>query len=121
MIYTSANIKSLLFEEKFRKKVKQGGIYGTYNYPVFKFPKVCISHIVRDAFISDDNEIMFEIETLDNDVGRSLAAALEESEYSVLAKIVAEQSKTIINGKINVIKILFVHMVKHEPSYLKKN
>jgi len=120
-IYASNNIREIFQRQEFRERIEQGALFGTYNYPKLEFPKTRISHVVRDAFISDDMEIMFEIETLRNKGGRELARLLEQSEFSALAKMVARLSKVVVGGKIEVIDIPFVHMVKHEPSYLKKN
>lgn len=120
-IYTSTNIKTLFNNSKFRNKIAAGALYGTFNYPVLEFAKDKISHVVRDAFISDDMEIMFEIETLINDEGRALRDVLIQSEFGALAKMVAKLSKGNVDGKLKVLDIAHVHMVNYEPSYFKKN
>lgn len=120
-IYTSENIRSLFESPEFRAKIERCEIYGTFNYPMIDFPKNRISHVVRDAYISDDEEIMFQIETLDNEEGRSLNELLSSSEYSVLAKMVAKLSKVVVDGKLQVLDIKHVHMVKYEPTHLKKD
>lgn len=113
-IYASDNVEDILTQSGFREKLKSKQLFGTFGNPLIKFPKEEISHWVCDAFISKDKEIMFEIETLDNEPGRRLSELLEKSEYAAIAKLVARLSKTVVNGKLTIYDIKHVHMVEYD-------
>lgn len=123
-IYTTENIKAIFERPEFLSRIANNALYGTFGCPVElynNFPKEMISHVVRKAYISDDMEIQFLIETLNNEAGKSLAKILEKSEFNAIAKMVARMSKTVVNGKFKVHDIVHVHMVKYEPINSKKD
>jgi len=109
-IYTSENIIELFTRPSFREKIRNRTICGSYNIVKLKISKEEVSHIVIDAFVTGDKEVMFSIETLQNDLGVELELDLIAGK-SVLGKVVTRLSNMIIDGKVKVCDIRYVHIV----------
>ena len=111
-IYSKSNIKELFESDNFVEKVLNEQVVGTIGFKeIKKLPSNLISHVVTDAYISDDNEIMFDIKTSDGQLGKKLDIMLEQNPSSYLAKIVAtvdlDQCK---DGVVNLIDVRYVHI-----------
>ena len=122
-IYTSDNIQKLFGHPKFKNKINKKLLFGSYNNVSMNFPVEQISHVVVDAFVSGDKEIMFEVATLNNDIGRELSSELETNPL-LLAKIVARLSNIVVGGKLKVYDIKYVHItdkVTNESTNTKEN
>jgi len=109
-IYTSKNIEKLFSNDKFKAKLKNRTIYGSFGNVSLEIPADQISHVVTNAIITNDREIIFEIETLDNVAGNYLAE--ESNKFNLLAKVVARLSSVIVGGKLTVHDIRYVHIIK---------
>lgn len=115
-IYKGSNIRKLFNSDAFIEKVVEGEVYGTVGFKSLKkIPASFISHTVVDAFISDTNEIMFRIETMDNKPGRLLNAMLSKNPLGYLAKMIAMiDTKKSVNGVQFLVDIKYVHIDEND-------
>lgn len=111
-IYALSNIQELFDSEIFIDKIVNAELVGTVGFrEIKKLPANLVSHVVVDAYVTEDKEIMFDIETLDVQAGRKLDIMLEKNADAYLAKIVAtvdlDKSK---DGIVNLVDIRYVHI-----------
>lgn len=111
-IYASENVEELFSRVEFIDKIINEELVGTVGFrEIKKLPANMVSHVVIDAYVTEDKEIMFDIRTLGGQAGRKLDILLEQDSTAYLAKIVAtidlDKSK---DGIVNLVDIRYVHI-----------
>lgn len=111
-IYASDNVEELFSRVEFIDKIINEELVGTVGFrEIKKLPANMVSHVVIDAYVTEDKEIMFDIRTLGGQAGRKLDILLEQDATAYLAKIVAtidlDKSK---DGIVNLVDIRYVHI-----------
>lgn len=110
-IYTYDNVARLFHSKTFINKINSNELYGVYGETPLDAKGFTISHIVTGAYISPTKEIVFEIEPLDNKFGDELLDDYYNNQ--LLAKIVARMDNEIVNGKLKLHDIKYVHAIRY--------
>lgn len=113
MIYSYENFKIILTRDDFIERVVSGELVGTYNFTRAnqELSPDAISHTVLDAYISPDNEVMFDIQTNDNQLGSELDRALINEPTTHLAKmVIITPDLRPANGIVIVKDLQYVHI-----------
>lgn len=108
-IYTTENITAILVNPEFQERIESGQLFGTFGKTELQIDPADASHVVRKAYVSEDGEIRFFVETLDNELGNKLVSASKAG--AIIAKMVARIDKTVVNGKLKLHDIRYVHIV----------
>lgn len=108
-IYTSANISGLLNEESFQDRLQNGRIYGSVGgkeliKETITYEKV--THVVKNVFVTENNEVAVLIRTLSKPSGDYLDQKLSEEPDRYIAQFV-------IMGSRNEDKVVTVEDIRH--------
>lgn len=108
-IYTSENIKGLLGEESFQDRLHSNRIYGSVGgkeliKEMITYDKV--THVVKNVFVTPDNEVAVLIRTLNKPSGDYLDKKLTEEPDRYIAQFV-------IMGSQDENKVVTIEDIRH--------
>lgn len=111
-VYTTNNFNELLVEESFQDRLHNNRIYGSVGgkeliKEVITYDKV--THVVKDIFVTENNEVAVLIRTLNKPLGNYLSDKLSEEPDRYIAQFVIMGSKNQ-NQVIMVDDIKYVHI-----------